>query len=88
MAKKLKSEEKKVLLKYKNKKVKSVQKTMKGIINPKTKKPLKYTTLNLSVNEQAIAVRLFNKGYLCCAEYMHKLRVSPKGLNALKKRSD
>ena len=81
----LKANEKKILLKYKNKKVKSVQKTMSGVINPKTKKSLKYTTLNLSPSDQAIAVRLFRKGYLCCAKYMHNLKVTKKGLNALKR---
>lgn len=82
----LKPGERKVLLKYKNKKVKSVERTMRGVVDPKTKKPLKYTTLNLPPSEQTIAVRLFNKGYLCCAKYMHKLKVSKKGLNALKKK--
>lgn len=79
---KLTTKEIEVLKKFKAKVVKVIEKPF-GIKHPVTKKPLKYTTLNLTVNEQSIANKLYQKGYLGGDTAIHKLRLTKKGLEVL-----
>ena len=72
-----------VLRKSKAKAVRVIEKSF-GIKHPVTKKPLKYTTLNLTVNEQSIANRLYQGGYLGGSDAIHKLKLTKKGLEAFK----
>lgn len=78
--------EKKVLRKFLRKKVKPVERTMKGVRHPITDKQLKFTTVNLTVNEQTTANRLFNKGFLRTGKkpFLHLMKVTKKGEEALK----
>lgn len=73
--------EKKILEKFARGKVKPAEKFMYEVKNPITKKTLRFTTVNLTPQEQTIANRLFNKGFLEASKgkgYFHELVPSRK----------
>lgn len=76
-------EEIKILKKFESKTVKAIEKPF-AIKHLLTKKTLKYITLNLTVNEQVIPNRLYQKGYLGGSNIIHKLKLTKKGLEAIK----
>ena len=79
--------DKRLLKLHKAKKIKYVQKPMFGgsLLHPKTKKPIKFTTLNLPTKEQSLYANLYNKGYIS-GNILGRGKITKKGLSLLKKK--